>query len=49
MHQCKGCKNTVEKGRLMRCNGCGETYCEPCANKTKKICPKCYYDIEIIG
>lgn len=49
MYKCKECKNGVKKGFLTQCCGCGRTYCEKCAQSTKKICPKCYHTIEIIG
>ena len=47
--QCKSCKNTVVTGELLGCPNCGATFCGDCAEKSFRICPYCYSDLEYQG
>ncbi len=49
MQKCKKCDDKIPDGSLFGCRNCGTTFCEKCADKTLRICPNCYYDLEILG
>ncbi|MBO7345230.1 MAG: hypothetical protein J6U92_04755 [Clostridia bacterium] len=49
MAGCNNCKNSITSGNVLACPNCGKTFCSDCANKTKRICPHCYHDLEYIG
>ncbi|MBR5191992.1 MAG: hypothetical protein IKW33_01110 [Clostridia bacterium] len=49
MIECKNCKNIVKDGNLLGCKNCGAYICASCGEKTKKICPYCYSDLEFFG
>ncbi len=49
MEKCEKCSSEIKNGSLFGCRNCGTKFCEDCANKNFKICPKCYYDMEILG
>ena len=49
MHQCKNCRNEIERGKMMRCPNCSAEICADCAGKSRNICPYCYSDLDIFG
>ena len=49
MNDCTNCKSKINDGNLIGCTNCGATFCPDCANKTKRICPNCYHNLEYIG
>lgn len=49
MIKCENCSNNITLGEIMGCSNCGFVVCASCAQTTKKICPKCYSDLEYIG
>ncbi len=49
MEECKSCKKQIKMGDLMGCPNCGAEMCLDCAEKTKRICPHCYYSLEFKG
>ena len=46
---CKNCNKKISQGTLMGCPECGEEMCLSCAEKTMRICPKCYSNLEFKG
>lgn len=49
MIECKNCKSQIKKGEVMGCPNCKTTVCLECAEKTQRICPNCYSNLEFIG
>lgn len=49
MQNCKNCNDIIKIGYLTECKNCGYVSCLDCAEKTKRICPNCYSDLEISG
>lgn len=49
MNDCKNCKGKITQGNLLGCNNCGAEICLTCAEKTMRICPYCYSDLEFKG
>ncbi len=49
MPKCTKCDNKIQDGQLFGCTNCGKEFCEDCAQKTLKICPNCYSDLELLG
>jgi hypothetical protein len=43
------CKGKITQGNLLGCNNCGAEMCLSCADKTLRICPYCYSDLEFKG
>ena len=49
MSVCKSCNKEIPNGNVIGCNNCGAEFCGDCANRTMRICPYCYSDMEYIG
>ena len=49
MQKCKNCNKKIKDGFLFGCKNCGTNFCEKCADKTLKICPNCYSNLELLG
>lgn len=49
MENCKRCDSEISLGKRMSCPNCGATMCSDCAEKTLRICPYCYHDLECSG
>lgn len=49
MQKCKTCNGNIAMGELMGCDNCGAEVCLECAEKTKRICPYCFSDLEFKG
>ncbi len=49
MEACKNCRKIIKEGFLLGCDNCGATICSECAEKTFKICPYCYSDLDYKG
>ncbi|MDY6367102.1 MAG: hypothetical protein SPL13_01090 [Clostridia bacterium] len=49
MNECKNCRSEIKDGHMTECPNCGATFCTDCAEKTYKICPYCYSNLEYIG
>lgn len=49
MKVCKSCNNEMKEGHMIGCKNCGAEFCSECADKTMRICPHCYSDMEYIG
>lgn len=49
MNVCKSCNKEIQSGNIIGCSNCGAEFCGDCANKTMRICPYCYSDMEYIG
>ena len=49
MEECKKCKSEIKMGNKMGCPNCGAEMCLDCAEKTKRICPNCYHNLEFKG
>lgn len=49
MNECKNCRHEISMGNMLECKNCGATICAACANKTQRICPYCYSNLEYIG
>ncbi len=49
MIKCKNCNEQIQDGTLFGCKNCDTKFCEKCADKTLRICPNCYSDLEIMG
>lgn len=47
MIKCKDCSGKIGEKTYMSCPNCGAQFCEPCACKTKNICPNCYASLEL--
>lgn len=47
MIKCKDCSGKIGEKTYMSCPNCGAQFCEPCASKTKNICPNCYASLEL--
>ena len=46
MNKCVTCKKDFLAKNKLGCPNCGATFCPDCANKTKRICPYCYSNLE---
>lgn len=46
MKKCNSCNNENKDSLTFKCNNCGATMCEDCANQTMRICPYCYSDLD---
>ncbi len=49
MTECKDCGKSISQGELLECPNCGATVCSECAEKSFRICPYCYSDLEFRG
>ncbi|MBQ8426647.1 MAG: hypothetical protein IJX16_02670 [Clostridia bacterium] len=49
MTQCKSCLSEISMGNVLGCPNCGATVCSNCAEKSFRICPYCYSDLEYMG
>ena len=49
MENCKNCRKEIPIGNKYICPNCKKTFCQKCADNTLRICPNCYYDLEING
>lgn len=48
MLKCKQCSQEIALGVALECKNCGSRYCTECGVNTLKICPICYYDLELV-
>ncbi len=49
MIECKNCRGEIKQGELLECPNCGATVCKTCAEKSFRICPYCYSNLEYGG
>ncbi|MCQ2387657.1 MAG: hypothetical protein MJ066_04355 [Clostridia bacterium] len=49
MEKCSNCHGEMKNGYKLSCPNCGALICSSCAEKSFKICPYCYSDLDYFG